>query len=100
MEIRTVDPNKAVAANGSHTPTITMEQQTHIFNTNLQKELLSEFKWDSKIKSQEFSKFLADKKALITIVFGQFDKATKTKIALRTNYAANRQAERLIEFLN
>ena len=49
---------------------------------------------------QEYSKFLADKKALITIIFGQYDETTKTKIVLRATYAADRQARRLIEFLN
>ena len=54
----------------------------------------------SKIKKSSLKKFVADKKALITITFGQCDKATKTKIALRANYKANHQAGRLIGFLN
>ena len=45
-------------------------------------------------------KFVANKKALITIIFRQYDKATKTKIALGTNYEADCQAGRLINFLN
>ena len=77
-----------------------MARRTHVFNTNLQKELLSEFERNSKIKSQEYCKFLANKKALITIIFGQCDEATKAKIALRTNYATERQAGRLIMYLN
>ena len=32
--------------------------------------LLSQYKRSSKIKSEEYAKFVADKKALITIVFG------------------------------
>ena len=64
------------------------------------KELLFEYERDSKIKSQEYTKFLADKKALITIIFGQCDEATKTEIALGAIYAADRQAGRIIEFLN
>ena len=47
---------------------------------------------------QEYSKFLADKKALITIIFGQYDEATKTKIALGATYLADRQAGRLRDF--
>ena len=70
----------------------------HIFQTNhldLQWKILKFMaKW-----LDEYSKFLADKKALITIIFGQYDEATKTKIALGAAYAADRQAERLIEFL-
>ena len=58
-----------------------------------------EYKQDSKNKSQEYIKSLATKKALITIIFGQWDEATKTKIALGATYPADRQAGRLIEFL-
>ena len=36
---------------------------------------------------------------MITIIFGQCDKATKTKNALGTNYIADHQAGRLIKFL-
>ena len=74
-------------------------EQTHVFDANLQKEPLSEYEWNTKNKSQEYAKFLADKKALITILFGQCDEATKTEIALGTNYAADRQAGRLIAFI-
>ena len=72
-----------------------MMEQTHVFNANLQKELLSEYKRNSKNKSQADAKFLADKKALITILFGHCDKATKTKIVLGATYAADHQAGRL-----
>ena len=36
----------------------------------------------------------------VTIIFGQCNKITKTKIALGTNYAEDRQTRRLVEFLN
>ena len=36
----------------------------------------SEYKRNSENKIQEYSKFLADKKSLITILFGQCDEAT------------------------
>ena len=99
VDIRTINPTAAILADdGSSLQTITLEQQTNIFNANLQKQLLSEFDQKSKIKSQEFSKFVADKKALMTIIFGQYDKATKTKIALGATYNANRQAGNLIKF--
>ena len=65
VEILTINPNDAPDANtGLRPPTVTMVQRTRDFNANLQKELLSESKQDSKIKSQEFSKFLVDKKAV------------------------------------
>ena len=53
-------------------------EQTHAFDTNLQKELLLEYNRDSKNKSQEYSKFLADKKALITIIFRQCDDSSSS----------------------
>ena len=52
------------------------------------------------MKSEEYAKFVTNKKALITIICGQCDEATKTKIALGTTYAADRQAGLLVEFLN
>ena len=76
-----------------------MMEQTHVFDANLQKELLSEYKRDSKNKYQEYAKFLADKKALIVILFGQCDEATKTKVALGVTYAADHQTGRLVDFL-
>ena len=71
----------------------------HIFDANLKKQLLSEYKRKSKNKSVEHAKFLADKKALITIIFGECDEATETKIALEATYAADRQAGNLVEFI-
>ena len=53
-----------------------MVEQTIITNTNLQKQLLSEYECNSKNKSQEYSKFLRDKKSVITILFGQCDEAS------------------------
>ena len=57
------------------------------------------YEQDSKNMYQEYSKFLADKKAVIPIIFRQCDEEIKTKISLRVAYAANRQGGRLIEFL-
>ena len=70
VKIETVNPNDQPDPNtGLHPRTVTMARQTHVFDTNLQKELLLEFKWDFKIDSEEYSKFLANKKDLITIIF-------------------------------
>ena len=44
--------------------------------------------------------FLADKKALIIIIFGQCNEATKTEIALGVTYPTDRQAVNLINFIN
>ena len=76
-----------------------MMEQTHVFDANLKKEVSSEYKRNSKNKSQEYAKFLADKKALIAILFEQCDEATKTKIALRATYAADHQVGRLSAFI-
>ena len=74
VEIATVDPNNQLDPNtGLRPPTVTMSWQTNVFNANLRKELLSEFEWNLKIKSQEYSKFLADKKASITFIFRQYN---------------------------
>ena len=62
-------------------------------------ELLSEYKHNSKKKSQEYAKFLGDKKSLIAILFGQCDEATQTKIALRASYTADRDARRFLDFI-
>ena len=51
-----------------------------------------------KIKTQEWAKLTADKKLLITVIFEQYDDATRTKIALRTTYAADRDAGNVINF--
>ena len=88
-----------VAANGLRPARLEMMERKHVFDTNLQKELLSEHKRDSKNNSQEYAKFLVYKKALITILFGQYDESTKTEIALGATYAADRQAGRVIKFL-
>ena len=46
-----------------------------------------------------YAKFVANKEALITIIFGQFDEATKTEIALGATYAVDRQAGNLVKFM-
>ena len=99
MKIQTVNSTANVLANTGLRPHITIVvQKTHVFDANLQKKILSEDKQNFKIKSQEYTKFLANKKALIIIIFGQCDEATKTKIALGATYTADRQAGILINF--
>ena len=76
-----------------------MMEQTHIFDANFQKELLLKYKRNSKNKSQKYVKFLVDKKSLITILFGQCDEATRTKISFGATYAVDPQAGRLSAFI-
>ena len=76
-----------------------MVQQTIVTNVNLQKQLLSEYKRNSKKKSQEFCKFLQDKNSLIRILFGQCYKATQTEIILGDNYTEDCDRGRLLAFI-
>ena len=56
VKIEIVDPNDQLDPNIGLLPcTVAIAQQTHVFNANLQKELLLEFKQKSKIKSQEYA---------------------------------------------
>ena len=76
-----------------------MEQRIHIFDANLQSQLLFDFAQKSKTKSQEYFKFVANKKALMTIIYGQWNKARKIEIALGATYDVDCQDRNLIEFL-
>ena len=73
--------------------------QTVVTNTSLQKQLLSEYEQNSKNKSQEYSKFVQDKKSLCTILYGQYDEATQTEITLGDNYTEDRDEGRLLAFI-
>ena len=99
IQLSIVDPNDPELPDGSLPICFEMMEQIHVFDANLQKELLLEYEPNSKNKSQKYAKFLADKKVLITILFEQCDEATKTKIALGETYAADRQARRLSAFI-
>ena len=76
-----------------------MWYKKNVFDANLQKQLLSKYKWKSKIKSEEYTKFIANTKALIITKFGQCDEATKTKITLETTYTDDPQVGNLIKFI-
>ena len=99
VKISTVNLDADVEANGLRPVHCQMMEQTHVTDTNLQKELLPEYKRNSKNKSQEYSKFLVDKKSLITILFEQCDEATQTKISLGATYTADHNAGRLLAFI-
>ena len=62
--------------------------------------LLSDYKRNSKLKSQEYSKFLQDKKSLITILYGQCDETTQIEIALGDNYTNDQNGGRLLVFVD
>ena len=63
-----------------------VQEKSHVHNPNLQIQLLLDYNQKSKLKLQEWSKLTADKKSLITIIFGQCNDTTRTEIALGTNY--------------
>ena len=73
--------------------------QTVVTNTSLQKQLLSEYERNYKNKSQEYSKFVKDKKSLCTILYEQCDEATQTEIAFGDIYTEDRDEERLLAFI-
>ena len=99
VKISTVNPTADGAPDGLWPIRFTTMQQTHVTDANLQKELLSEYEHNFKKKSQEYTKFLADKKSLFTILFGQCDEATQTEITLGANYTEDRDAGRLLAFI-
>ena len=49
------------------------------------------YKQKSKIKAQEWPKFTANKEVLMTIIYRQYNEATKNKIALGRKYNVDRQ---------
>ena len=95
-----IPTNQADRVTGKRPVRYQMMEQTHAFEENLKKELLSEYERNSKNKSQEYTKFLANNKALITIIFGQCNEATKTKVGLRVTYTVDRKEGNLINFIN
>ena len=80
-------------------PIVTLQKRTNVFNPNLQKQLLSELDMKCKVKLQEWSKLIADKKSLMTIIYRQCNDATRTKIALGNYYEVIRANAELIRFL-
>ena len=79
---------------GERVATYELVNKTIITDPNLQQQLLSEYKCNSKLKSQEYSKFLQHNKSLITILYGQCDEATSTEITLGVNYTDDRDEGR------
>ena len=55
VEIKTVNPNGIPTADGERPAIIRLEQETHIFNANFQKQVLLDFDQKSQVKSQEWS---------------------------------------------
>ena len=102
IQIATVADGAALVVGSATECVVTYElvDKTIVTNANLQMQLLSDYKRNSKIKSQEYSTFLWDKKSLITILYGQCDEATQTEIALRDNYTNDWNGGRLLVFVD
>ena len=96
----TVNQNIVADASGARLIIQVMVTKTHVFNANMQKRLLSEHDLKSKIKSQEWAKLTANKKALMTIICGQCNNATLTELALGANYATDYDDGNIISFLH
>ena len=59
VQVSTVNPTNALdTVTGERPACFEMMEQTHVFDANFQKEQLSEYKRNSKNKSQEYTKFL------------------------------------------
>ena len=71
---------------GKRVTTYKLVDETVVTNASLQKQLLLKYECNSKNKSQEYSKFVQDKKSVCTILYGQCDETTQTEISLRDNY--------------
>ena len=99
VEVVTVDSTAQPGANGCRPEVVRLQEKTHIFDPNLQKQLLSEHDIQCKLKLSEWSKVLADKRSLMAIIYGQCDNAIRTKRALDTDYKIICTNAQLIRFL-
>ena len=101
VEIQTVAPGDAIDATNGVRPFVpNVVEQTHVFEANPQKQILSENKRKSKNKSLEYTQFLVEKSSIHNLIFGQCDEATKTKIPLGETYAVDCKEVKLINFIN
>ena len=95
-----MDPAAQPDANTCLCPPVTeVHEKIHVFNPNLQKQLLLEHDIKCKLKLGEWSKLLADKRSLMTIIYGQCNDATRTKIALDDDYGIICTNAELVRFL-
>ena len=91
VNLGSIDPIVGLDVPYSVRPTCTkMVEKSPIFAPNLQKQVLSDYNQELKLKLQEWDKLIANKKSLMTIIFKQYDDATKTKISLCASYEADR----------
>ena len=71
VEFDTVDPKATMdTTTGAHPNIKVVTKKNHVFDANLQKQLLLVYDLESKIKQQEWAKYIADKKTLMILVYG------------------------------
>ena len=86
--VEVVDKNQP-PVKGLHQTMSILTKKTIITNSNLQKQLLSKYDQQFKLKSQEWAKLKADEMAVITIIYRQCDDVSQTEIALDPDYETN-----------
>ena len=97
VQVSTINPTDASdAVTGERPACFEMIKRTHVFDQNSRR---SNYRNKNGISRTSLVKFLIDRKDLITIIFGQYDETTKTKVALGATYTANCRAGRLIDFV-
>ena len=74
-----------------------MVENTPIFNSNPKKQHCLDHVQESKTKSQEWDKLIANKKSVIKIILDQCDEDIRGEIALGPSYENNFKAEEPIE---
>ena len=94
-----MNPDADVGPKGSTPVRYQIMEQIHVTGANFQKEIIFEYERNSKKKSQEYFKFLTDKKSLIIISFKQCDKATQIEISLGATHTVVRKTGRLLAFI-
>ena len=76
-----------------------MIESPSIFNPNIQEQVQLNYSQELKLKLQEWNKFIANKKSLMTIIPNQYNEATRAKITLGSFYEDNFEAGELMKFL-
>ena len=98
VKIDTVDNSGVRDANGDCPVIKLLTIKTRIFNENWYKWLTSEYETKHRFKQLDWHKYTANKKVVLTLVFGQCNEAILTKYALGTIYEVNHKVGNLVNF--
>ena len=83
VKTNTVDRNAAWDVAGVRPIIKRLTKRIHVFDENVQKQRIAEYKLQKRLKQQEWDKIIANKKALMTLICRQCDKATLTELPLK-----------------